>query len=322
MGCSMLPQSSVVRLPTAAVESGSFRITCSVGNRFEYDTKHGKFLADRQGGSLDVLILGCGYTGEHVAKRFLVRGARVTATGRNVQRLAGIGVEIISTKDLHAHVRPGMLVLHSIPPDGPAGLLDPLRDTAARVVYLSSTAVYGSASLVNETTPVDPATERARARVEVERTIIDGPWSSLILRPAAIYGPGRGVHESIRRGSYSLSERFVSRIHVEDLAAHVEAALLSAVCGAYPVADKEPCTSREIAEFCARLLDLPVTDGGQLDTGRAPRFANNRRVDGSAIRRALGVTLVYPSYRAGIPAALTGEAVLPQSIVGEISASS
>ena len=151
-------------------------------------------------------------------------------------------------------------------------------------------------------------------RREVPQLVFaEGPWSSLILRPAAIYGPGRGVQESVKRGEPSLSDRFVSRIHVDDLAVHAEAALLSTLGGAYPVADEEPCTSREIADFCARLLNLPVTGGGQQpgarQAGRMPRFANNRRVDGSAIRRALGITLTYPSYRAGIPAALPGNAI-------------
>lgn len=260
-----------------------------------------------QADSMDILILGCGYTGQRVAKRLLARGARVTATTRNPQQLTGLGAEIISTNDFPTCVRPGMLVLHSIPPEGPAGLLDPLRDNAARVVYLSSTAVYGAASRVDEVTDVDASTERSRARLEVEQAIAEGPWSSLILRPAAIYGPGRGVQESIQRGEHSLSERFVSRIHVDDLAAHAEAALLSAVSGAYPVADEEPCTARDIAEFCAGLLNLPVTGADQGQAGRMPRFANNRRVDGSAIRRALGITLTYSSYRVGVPAALSGE---------------
>ena len=265
------------------------------------------------GKTLDILILGCGYTGQRVAKRFLAMGARVTATTRTPQRLAGLEAEIIGTGDLPKHVRPGMLVLHSIPPDGPPGLLDPLRNMAQRLVYLSSTAVYGAASIVNESTPVDEGTERARTRLEAERAIVEGPWSALILRPAAIYGPGRGVQESIQRGEHSLSNRFVSRIHVDDLAAHVEAALLSRTSGAYPVADEEPCTSRDIAEFCARLLNVPVTGTGYKRADRMPRFANNRRVDGSAIRRALGITLTYPSYRVGLPAALSAETTIAEA---------
>ena len=253
---------------------------------------------------LDILILGCGYTGQRVARHFLAQGARVTATTRHPQRFSELGATIIDAGNLAQHVLPGMLVVYSIPPDGPTDLLAHLRDNARRIIYISSTAVYGAASVVNEDTPAEDSTEKARARLDAEREIADGPWSSLILRPAAIYGPGRGVQESIQRGEHSLSDRFVSRIHVDDLATHVQAALLSDVTGAYPVADEEPCTSREIAEFCAQLLHVPVTGTGHEQADRMPRFANNRRVDGSAIRKLLGITLQYPSYRVGVPAAL------------------
>jgi nucleoside-diphosphate-sugar epimerase len=223
----------------------------------------------------------------------------VLATSRSPSKLAGLGVEIIAAEDVPARLRRGALVLHSIPPAGPSGLLDLLSDKPSRLVYLSSTAAYGAATIVDETTPVDPSTEQARARIEVEHTILNGPWSSLVLRPAAIYGPGRGAHERIKRGEYNLSDDFVSRIHVDDLASHVEAALLSTTTGAYPVADEEPCTSREISEFCANLLGNPALVGGPQG-----RRGSARRVDGSAIRRLLGITLQYPSYRTGIPASL------------------
>jgi len=195
-------------------------------------------------------------------------------------------------------VRPGSLVVHSIPPDGPPGLIEALGEGPARIVYISSTAVYGEASLVDESTPVDGRTERAAVRLAVERSVAAGPWSSLILRAAAIYGPGRGVQESLQRGACRVDDSFVSRIHVDDLAEHVEAGLLSQVRGAFPVADEEPCTSREITEFCARLLDVPVPVSSQA------KARATRRVDGAAIRRELGITLRYPSYRVGIPAAL------------------
>jgi nucleoside-diphosphate-sugar epimerase len=176
-----------------------------------------------------------------------------------------------------------------------------LGDAPARVVYISSTAVYGAAKVVNEATLVDDSDPRAKARLEAERTVAAGPWSSLILRSAAIYGPGRGAHESFRRGSYVPGENVVSRIHVDDLAAHVVAGLLSDVTGAFPVADEEACTSREMAEFCEKSMGL------ERGPERKPiRDLGDRRVDGSAIRRALGIELIYPSYRVGIPACLRG----------------
>lgn len=253
----------------------------------------------------DVLILGCGFTGQRVARRFLARGASVTVTTRTPAHLPSLtqaGARVITLGDLAANLHLGVRVLHSIPPAGAPGLLAALGTAPARAVYLSTTAVYGTATHVDATTPVDERTDRARARVAVERTIAAGPWSSLILRPAAIYGPGRGVQESLPRGAYHAGDNYVSRIHVDDLAAHAEAALLSDLEGAYPVADEEPCTSREIAEFCARLLKLSSVP--QPAPGTQPRTTSNRRVDGSAIRRALGITLLYPSYRTGIPASL------------------
>jgi nucleoside-diphosphate-sugar epimerase len=250
---------------------------------------------------LEVLILGCGFTGQRVARRFLDQGARVLATTRDPHRLAGLGVEIVELDAIPASLSRGALVLHSIPPAGPSGLLDLLGDKPARLVYLSSTAVYGAETIVDEATPVDPSTDPARRRIAVEKGVLSGPWSSLVLRPAAIYGPGRGAHERIRRGEYNFSGNIVSRIHVDDLAAHVEAALRSTVTGAYPVADEEPCTSREISEFCANLLGIPAPLGGP--PGKRGSAAN-RRVDGSAIRRLLGITLQYPSFRVGIPASL------------------
>ncbi len=219
-----------------------------------------------------------------MARRFLARGATVTATNSKTERF---------------EVARGALVLHSIPPEGSSGLVDKLGDAPARMVYLSTTGVYGAARIVDESTVVAPQTEQHRLRLEEERRVAAGPWSSLILRPAAIYGPGRGVQESLKQGVCRVDDNYVSRIHVDDLAAHVEAGLLSRVTGAYPVADEEPCTSREIAEFCARLLDLPLP----LDE-HAKAYSTSRRVDGSAIRRALGITLRFPSYRVGIPASL------------------
>jgi nucleoside-diphosphate-sugar epimerase len=270
---------------------------------------------------LHVLILGCGYTGERVAKRFLARGATVTATNSKTERF---------------EVARGALVLHSVPPEGSRGLVDKLGDAPARVVYLSTTGVYGALPFVDESTAAAPETEQHWLRLDEEQRVAAGPWSSLILRPAAIYGPGRGVQESLKRGACRVDENVVSRIHVDDLATHVEAGLLAEVTGVYPVADEESCTSREIAEFCARLLDLPLPSheqtanraatcrstvrerfvGGSKSSSGTKRqiFSNtSRRVDGSAIRRALGITLRYPSYRVGIPASISSATVSTSS---------
>ena len=203
----------------------------------------------------------------------------------------------------------GCVVLHSVPtlPDGAdVSMLAPLRAHASRVVYLSTTGVYGNVVDVDDQTPVSPSTAQASARVRTENAVLEGPWTALVLRPAAIYGPGRGVHVAMREGRFRLwqdGSNYVSRIHVDDLARIVERAMLSDLTGSYPVADAHPCPSIEIATFCAGLLGFPVPSSGETDDLPESRRAN-RRVDGSAICRLLGIQLEYPSYREGIRAAL------------------
>ena len=196
------------------------------------------------------------------------------------------------------------LVLHSIPslPDNAdARLLDALGK-ASRIVYLSTTGVYGAAEHVDEHTPIAPRNPREQARADTEAAVASGPWQSLILRPAAIYGPDRGVHVSMAQGAYTLNgdgSNYISRIHVDDLARLAAAALLSDLTGAYPVADEYPCTSREIADYCSQRFHLPPPISVSQSEVPVSR-RNNRRVDGRAIFRLLGLSLLYPSYKEGL----------------------
>jgi nucleoside-diphosphate-sugar epimerase len=275
------------------------------------------------------IILGCGFTGARVAELLLKQGIPTLATTRRPELLDALeaqGLRVLrldvssagDCKQLRCLAGAGSVVLHSVPLakdahgrlfDPTPALLDSLGDVPSRVVYLSTTGVYGARKIVDETTPPEPRTPRERLRVDAEQIVMAGPWESLVLRPAAIYGPGRGVHVSLLAGKHPLvgeGANYVSRIHVDDLAAHATAALLSDIRGAFPVADEEPSTSREMVEYCARLLGIampPSVDASKVsETRRA-----DRQVDGRAIRRLLGLTLRYPSYRTGVPACLEAE---------------
>ena len=272
-----------------------------------------------------VFILGCGYTGKRVAARLLDQGIDVAGSARSVDSLASLverGLRAVSFdaedptsfEALSEQLLPGTRLLYSIPtlhgPDGrwepAAAILDAIGSQLARVVYLSTTGVYGAASHVDDSTDAAPMTNRQQLRLEAEQAASSGPWESLVLRPAAIYGPGRGVQVALPAGKYKLvgdGSNFVSRIHVDDLAAISAAGLLSELTGAFPVADDKPCSSREIAEFCADLLEVTLLESvSSADVSETRR--SDRRVDGRTIRQHLGVKLAYPSYRQGIPASL------------------
>lgn len=267
------------------------------------------------------LILGCGFTGSRVAVLLKSYGHHVLCASRRPPP-GGVYFDAAEEdyRELQAAATQETLVLHSIPTlKGNGGLWEATpRITAAlaevapqRLVYLSTTGVYGETPEVDEHTPPNPHTEREQLRWEAEQAIASGPWSSLVLRPAAIYGPGRGMHSAMRAGQFQLKgngENYVSRIHVEDLARIAAVALLSPLQGFYPVADDEPCLSRQAAEFCAVLLGIPMPPEGVPETLGETRRAN-RRVDGTAIRRRLGITLRYPTYREGFPACLEAEAL-------------
>jgi nucleoside-diphosphate-sugar epimerase len=200
-------------------------------------------------------------------------------------------------------------VLYSLPPISPSPWAL-FEGKAARLVYLSTTGVYGAQHDVDERTLPAPESPREWQRIREEMAASGGNWSWLVLRPAAIYGPGRGVHTAMSAGTHRLigsGQNYVSRIHVDDLAAHAEAGLLTEVSGAWPVADEEPCRAIEIAEFCARLLGAPLPPPTPVPEQEHETRRSNRRVDGRGIRNKLQLSLKFPSYRVGIPAALAEE---------------
>ncbi len=275
---------------------------------------------------MDFLVLGAGYTGARVAARLLAAGDTVHVTARVPARLAGLAgahahrLDLAEPDSLQALARAlpgGVRVLHSVPvlesADGPRDptpeILAALGEKAARVVYLSTTGVYGGAREVNAATATAPDTDRTRLRLAAERAVAAGPWSWMVLRPAAIYGPGRGVHVAMAAGRYRLAgegDNFVSRVYVDDLAAIAEAALRSDATGAFPVADDEPARARDVAAFCARLLGLPMPPSAPPESLHET-LRSDRRVDGSAVRELLGVRLRHPGYREGIEASLREE---------------
>jgi nucleoside-diphosphate-sugar epimerase len=257
-----------------------------------------------------VVILGLGFTTQHLARRLRQRGVPVYAAVRGPDRfveMAAMGVRLCGLDDggMPHHA----VLIHSVPP-----LIEPeksaLRNLISemqprRILYISSTGVYGAQTHVNHDTGIAPNDEKGRARAEEEEWIASCPrWSSLILRSAAIYGPGRGLHVKLREGKMPRGiGRIVSRIHVDDLVAILEAGIESEVTGAWPLADEQPADSEEVAAWCASRMGVILPDGLQ------PRYPKHRgrRVDGKRIRELLGVELKYASYQQGIEASLIEE---------------
>jgi nucleoside-diphosphate-sugar epimerase len=239
-----------------------------------------------------VIILGLGYTTKCLLRR-LQQGRRTvhTATGRP------------PNPEGAPH---NAVLVHSIPP-----VAEPDRSAIrhfirtvepARILYISSTGVYGAQTNVDETTIAAPDDEKGRDRLAEEEWLTETGIPTLIVRSAAIYGPGRGIHMRLRSGALTGIPRgaggVVSRIHVEDLAALLAAGIDSDLTGAWPVADDRPAASAEVIRWYAAKsgLNLPEIPG-ELSVPQRGRF-----VDGRKVRAILGVKLKYPSWETGIPA--------------------
>jgi len=257
-----------------------------------------------------VVILGLGFTTQRLARRLRQRNIPVYAAVRQPERFSELESKGVRVCPMAANkIPPGATLVHSIPPlarpetDAIHSLITAIGPR--RILYISSTGIYGSQTDVDANTAASPNNEKGHARLAEESWMTEkgAPLSTLILRSAAIYGPGRGVHVRLREGNLPRGTGgVVSRIHVEDLVSLLEAGAASELNGAWPVADDCPASSEEVVAFCASQMGISLPEN-------SPRHfpVSGRRVNGKKIRELLGVTLLHPSYRSGIPASLREE---------------
>jgi nucleoside-diphosphate-sugar epimerase len=218
-----------------------------------------------------------------------------------------MGIDVRVTARLDAEMGLSLVndkarVLVTYPPDPATDqIILPLLSQARSAVYVSSTGVYGNASgRIDESTPVDPTEPRASARLAAES--LARAAGAVILRAAAIYGPGRGLHVRLQRGEHRIAEggrSVVSRIHVEDLARFSLAALDRGPKGeVFVVADDAPVPQAEVITWLCERLGVPLP--AEVPREQLPAtLQNDRRIDARKIQQTLGVSLLYPNYREG-----------------------
>ena len=222
-------------------------------------------------------------------------------------------------------------LLFSIPPDedGDPALrhLDATRlphlDWAA---YLSTTGVYGdtAGAWVDEASPLNPTGQRSRNRVSAEQQFRD--WAAtanvpaFVFRLAGIYGPGRSAIDRVRAGAarrvYKPGQVF-SRIHVDDIVSALRAAIAHpAAAGVYNVCDDAPAAPWDVIAHAAGLCGVPAPPvapfhRAELTPMARSFYADCRRVRNDKLKRELGVSLAFPTYREGLAAIAGVSMILP-----------
>lgn len=279
-----------------------------------------------------LLSIGHGYSARAFARR--LTGWTVIGTTRSAEKAAALKAE-----GLDALVWPGAdlapalaRATHLLISPAPTAEGDPVLAAARAAIaaathltwagYLSTIGVYGDhqGGWVDEDTPLTPATERGRLRVEAEAA-----WQALaaetglplhIFRLAGIYGPGRGPFAKVRAGT---ARRLIkpgqvfSRIHVEDIAAVLLASVERPNPGRiYNVCDNAPAPPQDVIGHAAELLGLPLPpevpwETADLSPMARSFYAESKRVRNDRLKDELGVTLTYPSYREGLRSLLADD---------------
>jgi nucleoside-diphosphate-sugar epimerase len=283
------------------------------------------------------LIFGCGYLGQRVAERWRDAGHEVFVVTRNADRashLAAQGFRPIVADVLQpaslANLPTVETVLFAVGFDRSSGasirevyagglrsVLDALPRDTGRIIYTSSTGVYGQThdEWVDEDSPCEPNRDGGKACLEAEQVLATHPLAphGVTLRLAGLYGPGRIPNSDEIRVNEPIAapeQGYLNLIHIDDAVEAILAAAERAIAPrTFVVADGHPVARRDYYEELARLLGTPppVFAPPAVDSPRALRAASSKRARNARMLVELGIKLRYPSYREGLAAIVAAQ---------------
>ncbi len=263
------------------------------------------------------LIVGAsGYVGMRFAEHLLAQGHRVRGAVRNpdtpaVERLAARGMVVwtadITRPDSLQGIADGIDYVYNLTSAFPLET-GPCRRTfvagnqhliaacsrsrsVKAYIFASSFAPYADAgdAWVCEDSPIAPqyalGSVMADAELAVMQAVQQHHFPAIILRLAAIYGPGRDFIDAVRNSTltiYGDGRNYVPHIHVDDLLAVLQAIATSGQPGAiYNVCDDEPLRQIDLfSEVRQRLGMLPPRT-------YSPETALHAGIDPSIVGRSL-----------------------------------
>lgn len=272
-----------------------------------------------------LLVLGCGDVGMRMLP--LLRGRfRIFAVTSQPARCAELraagAVPLVANLD-HPHTLRRLAglahyVVHLAPPQT-EGLQDRRTRHATailpehgRVVYISTTGVYGDCggAWVDESRPVAPRNARAKRRVDAEQVLRQWARRSggnvAILRAPGIYAGDRLPLQRLRDGTPALAEAddvYTNHIHADDLARLAVRALFRGRAGrVYHAVDD---SDLKMAQYFDTVADafalprpprLPRVELAKVVTPTLLSFmSESRRLRNTRLKRELGLPLRYPT---------------------------
>ena len=277
---------------------------------------------------LPLLIVGCGYSGEAIARAALREGRVVWGTTRDTAKALQLAARCMEPvlvdfeRDATLPALPDaaawdvVISLAPEPTKTPHALLEralswlgerPVR----KVVYLSATSVFGGGGgdWVDDATVAAPNTTRGQLRLQAEQRV--AAWGAeraietLSLRLPGIYGPNRTTLPRLRDGSYRIFNEALwsNRIFVDDIAAATLFGLAhEGLTGAVIACDSAPSPITEVVAFtCAQhgMAQPPLAPMQDCPPSVRDFWQGSKRCKASTLTM-LGWTPAFPSYREGL----------------------
>jgi len=281
---------------------------------------------------MNAFFFGLGFSATAASMRCHLSGqyANIAGTVRTAEKAVRLNAMGLRTHlfdgtapgpTLGADLRAASHVVFSIAPGaaGDPALLQHRADLDAAaglewLCYYSTVGVYGDfgGAWIDETAPLVPRNERSDRRVAAEQAWRDYAQQRglplTILRLAGIYGPGRSTFDKLESGT---SRRIVkpgqvfNRIHVDDIALVTERAAAARLDGTFNLSDDEPAPPQDVIAYAAAMLGMApppeqAFDEASMTPMQASFYADNKRCSNAAIKQALGIDLLYPTYREGL----------------------
>ncbi len=270
----------------------------------------------------NAVIIGCGYVGQAVAKRWqsTLTVTATTTTPERVDELASLADRVVVLKGtdrdgVRSLLQNQTVVLLSV--GAPAGtpeayeatylataktLADVLPDTTVQqVIYTGSYAIYGDHQgvWVNEETAIAPANRNGEILAATEQVLLSarGPFKVCVFRLGGIYGPGRELVKIYRRAAGTTrpgtGQERANWVHLDDIVGAIDFARQQQLHGLYNLVDSSPARTGELIERVCRDHNLPpVTWDPSLPSNRPC----NAQVSNQKLRFT-GYQFIHPEIR-------------------------
>ncbi len=259
---------------------------------------------------MNLLLAGCGYLGQAIAREFRGHGweiAAVSLHGGDGSLACDIGdaaaVRALPPADFIVHCaasgRGGPDAYRHVYVNGCRNLAAAFPGTP--LAFTSSSSVYAQTdgSEITEKSPAEPNRETGQLLLQAERIVLGA--GGIVARLSGIYGPGRSVIlRKFLRGDAVIEEdggRHLNQIHRDDAArAILHLATRDPLPGGeiFNVNDSQPLTQLACYQALAEIFSRPLPPSGPRDPNRK-RGWTDKRVS-SAKLRATGWHPHFPSF--------------------------